>query len=105
MTDLPPPPRGVSRAGRELWLDVLAEYDLSPADVKLLREACWALHRADEARIAVSREGMTYLDRFGAPRQHPAAALELRHREAFVKCMRELRLDGNALPDPRPPRR
>ena len=79
-------------------------YELSPADLRVLREAAFAYERAEQAGD-VSREGMTYRDRFGAPRQHPAATLELRHREQFIKAVRELRLDGDALPDPRPPRR
>lgn len=102
---LPTPPRGRSKAARTLWPTIVAAYELSPADLRLLREAVNAYERAELARRVVSREGMTYRDRFGSPRQHPAAGLELRHREQFIKAMRELRLDGDALPDPRPPRR
>src|SRR5215216_2908060 len=105
MANKPPsPPAGLSAAARKLWRTVVTEYELTPADLRILREAAFAFDRAEQARETVTRGGLVYTDRFGAPRQHPAAGLELRHREQFIKAMRELRLDGDALPDPRMPR-
>ena len=95
----------LSRAAKALWRAILTDYDLSPADVRVLTEALRAWDRAGEAAAIVDREGMTFTDPRGVPRQHPAAGLELRHRDAYLRALRELRLDGEALPDPRPPRR
>jgi P27 family predicted phage terminase small subunit len=100
----PRAPAELTSEAKSLWRTVVSEYEVTPADLRVLREACLAFDRAEQARKTVDREGLTYMDRFGAPRQHPAAGLELRHREQFAKLMRELQLDGDAAPDPRMPR-
>jgi Phage terminase, small subunit len=68
---LPAAPKGLSKAARTLSQTIVSEYELSPADLRVLREAVNAYERAEQARRTVTREGMTYRDRFGAPRQHP----------------------------------
>ncbi len=104
MTALPKAPKGLSRAAQAIWRDLHGAYELTPADCRVLREALTAWDRASEAAAIVDREGLTFTDERGVPRQHPAAGLELRHRHAFITALRELRLDGGALPDPRPRR-
>lgn len=69
--------------------------------LRLLALACEASDRAEEARRIIAREGMTYPDRFGAPRRHPACAIEAESRAAFGRLVRQLALDEVA---PGPPR-
>ncbi len=64
-----------------------------------------AWDRAEEARDRLAKDGTYYTDRFGAPKVHPAVAVERDARLAFMRAVRELDLDGEPLPDPRPPRR
>jgi uncharacterized protein with PIN domain len=83
-------PRGLSKRAGRLWRAVLAEYDLSEAEFEVLRCACEALDRADEAGAIVSREGVVVLDRYGSPKVHPAADLEARSRALFARLVAQL---------------
>ena len=47
--------------------------------------------------------GMTYVDRFGAPRARPEIAVERDSRFAFARLLRELDLDLKAPADNRRP--
>jgi P27 family predicted phage terminase small subunit len=63
-------------------------------DRKLVILAAEALDRAATARRTVQREGITYADRFGAPRAHPAVAIERDARAAFSRLVAQLGLDA-----------
>ena len=101
----PRPPDHLSRATKAWWRSVVDEYDLEPHHLRLLALAGEAWDRAQEAREILAKEGVTYSDRFGAPRKHPAVSIEENARIAFARLVRELDLDGEPGPDPRPPRR
>jgi phage terminase small subunit len=104
MSAIPRAPASLSEAARAIWRGLNAEYELSPSDLRVLREGLAAWDRSAEAAAIIDQEGLTFIDPRGVPRQHPAAGLELRHRDAYLKALRDLRLDGSALPDPRPRR-
>jgi hypothetical protein len=56
------------------------------------------------AREVLDKDGLTYTDRFGAPRARPEVAIERDSRIAFARLVRELALDVEAPPEPsRPP--
>jgi hypothetical protein len=63
---------------------------LDPASLELLRCACEALQRADEAALVVSREGQVFRDRWGQVRPHPAAILERDHRAQAARNLATL---------------
>jgi hypothetical protein len=84
---------------------VLREFDLDEHHVRLLTLAAEAWDRTQGAREAVALHGAVYEDRFGQPRAHPEVAIERDSRIAFARLLRELDLDGEPGPDPRPPRR
>jgi hypothetical protein len=48
------------------------------------------------AREAIATHGITYQDRFGAPRVRPEVAIERDARLAFARLIRALRLDVEA---------
>jgi hypothetical protein len=73
-----------------LWRDVQAAWALNAPALELLRCAVESLSRADQAAEIVSREGMTFVDRWGQPRQHPAAVLELNHRGQAARYLQAL---------------
>jgi P27 family predicted phage terminase small subunit len=105
MTDVPRPPAHLKAATKRWFRSVVDEYELTEAHVKLLTLACEAWDRCTEAREVLKAEGLTYLDRFEAPRKHPAVSIEENARMAFARILRELDLEGEPQPDPRPPRR
>ena len=83
-----------SRAWAQSVLDDAAG-DVTDTELKLLVLAAEALDRAATARRLVEREGITYADRFGAPRVHPAVAIERDARNAFARLAGQLGLDSS----------
>lgn len=98
-------PEHLRAATREWWASVVRDFDLEEHHVRLLTLAAEAYDRCEEARETLAREGAYFSDRFGAPRAHPAVAVERDSRIAFARLMRELDLEGAPLPDPRLRRR
>lgn len=101
--DLPEPADHLTEESATWWRDVLSEYDLATHQVPVLQAACEAWDQSQDARRQVEAEGAVYTDRFGQPKQHPAAKVALDARTQFARLVRELALDGVA-PDARAPR-
>ena len=72
------------------WRAVLDEYDLSAAEVELLRNALSALDRADQAAAIVDAEGVVTVDRYGSPKMHPACDVEARNRIIYGRFVAQL---------------
>jgi P27 family predicted phage terminase small subunit len=90
---LVPAPKHLSARGRRLWRDLICTYSLDdPAGLELLRRACEASDRADQARDVLAKEGLTVATRFGEVRVHPAVAVERDSRNALRQLLRELRV-------------
>lgn len=88
------------------WFDsVVASYDLEPHYLRMLTLAAEAWDRSQQAREQLATAGITFTDQNGNPRVHPCVAIERDARLAFVRIIRELDLEGEPLPAPRPPRR
>ena len=93
-TKTPKPPSHLSTAAKAWWRGVVEGWDgLESHHLKLLTLAAQAWDRAEEARRIIAKEGLTYSDRFGAPRRHPAVAVESESRAAFARLIRQLSLD------------
>lgn len=98
-------PAHLSKPTRAWWRAVLAEYQLADHHVRLLTLAAEAWDRAQGSRELIAAEGMTSRDaKTGAPRKHPAVSIEENARIAFARLIRELDLDGDPIPETRPPR-
>jgi P27 family predicted phage terminase small subunit len=102
---LTPAPKHLSAATKRWWTAILEEFELNPADLRVLQLGAEAFDRAQQARLILKKEGITYEDRFGNPKKHPAVSVEENARLAYVRVVRELGLDGGPEPDPRLPRR
>jgi phage terminase small subunit len=89
----PSPPEHLSEATQRWWQAVVEDYDLEGHHLRLLQLAGEAWDRAQQAREALAEHGMTFEDRFGAPRARPEIAVERDSRLAFARLVRELDLD------------
>lgn len=101
----PKPPKHLRTATKQWFSAVIDEFDLEPHHIKLLTRAAEAWDRGEQAREAIERHGLTYSDRFGAPRARPEVAMERDSRTGFARLIRELALDVDEPPEaPRAPR-
>ena len=55
---------------------VVNEYEFESHHIRLLTKACESWDRSEEAREAIAKHGVTYLDRFNSPRARPEVAIE-----------------------------
>jgi hypothetical protein len=69
------------------------EYQLEPHHTRLLTLAAESWDRCQQAREVLDRDGLTYADRFGAPRARPEVAVERDNKVSFARLLRELDLD------------
>lgn len=98
------PPKHLKLKTRKWFAHVCESYVLEEHHLRLLTLAAEAWDRCEQAREVLGREGLTYMDRFDAPRARPELAVERDSRTAFARLVRELDLDTEATPDkPRPP--
>ena len=102
--DLPSAPAHLSARASALWRQIVGDYMLAGHQLELLRRACEASDRADQAREQIEAEGLTELDRFGQRKPHPCVAIERDARLAIARLLRELALDVEDPDDARPPR-
>jgi len=101
----PKPPAHLKAATKRWFAAVVEEFELADHHVRLLILAGEAWDRCTQARETLKTEGLTFKDRFGAPRAHPCVAMERDARLSFARLLREIDLEGEPGPDPRPPRR
>lgn len=86
-------PDHLSPPMRQWFAIVVAEHDLDPHHLHLLRLACEAFDRGQQAREQLIAEGTTFTDKNGNLRAHPAVAIERDSRIGFARLVRELDLD------------
>ena len=105
MTSYPQPPDHLSADAKEWWHEVVRDFALEPHHLRLLRAACEAWDRMQQARQALADHGgLTFTDERGVIRAHPAVAMERDARTAFARLVRELDLNTGAPAEaPRPP--
>ena len=88
-----PPSNGLSPEAQAWFSSVEARYQLDDHHRKLLTGACIMWSRAMEARAVLDREGLTYTDRFEAPRPRPEITIERDSLTCFRQLVHELGLD------------
>jgi phage terminase small subunit len=102
--ELPPAPRHLRLATRAWFAHVLKTFELDEHHVRLLTLAAEAWDRGLQAKEALKKSGLTFVDRFGSPRARPEVQIERDSRISFARLIRELDLDGAiAPPSSRPP--
>lgn len=87
------PPEHLSEGVRSWWLSVIKTYALEPHHIRLLQLAGEAWDRAQQARVIIDKEGITFRDDRKNYRTHPAVGIEKDARIGFARLIRELDLD------------
>lgn len=75
---------------------MLAEFELAAHELELLRLACEALDRCEEARLVLADAGLFVSGRYGQTVAHPAVAIERDSRLAAARLFKELGLEAPA---------
>ncbi len=99
-----PPPSHLRPATQAWWTQILADFELESHHLRLLELAATAWDRAEGAREVIDQLGISYEDRFGAPRARPEVAVERDSRIGFARLVRELGLDTAGTPSAAPAR-
>jgi phage terminase small subunit len=94
--DVPPAPAGLPASVRAWWRHVHLTYTFEPHELELARLACYCLQRGHQARAAIAREGLTFKDKHGVKRPHPAIAIERNATAQFAKLCRQMKVDESA---------
>src|SRR5258706_257726 len=93
----------VKPATRKWFRQVLADFELEDHHMRLLQLAGESWDRGQAARAVLDEKGLTFDDRFGAPRARPEVAIERDSRIAFARLIRELGIDVAQPAESRPP--
>ena len=103
---LSPPPPELKKAGRELWVNVVREYEVDDAGSQaVLAEACKAADMAEACRAQIAREGLTIPTRNGV-RDHPLIRALLMAQSFMTRSLIRLgAIDTPKNPMGRPPGR
>jgi P27 family predicted phage terminase small subunit len=87
-------PASLSKEAQALWKKYRAEFDLSDVHGQnLLLVALEAFDRMRGAQAEIAKQGVSYIDRTGAPKANPVAMVERDARNAMVAALRALNLD------------
>src|SRR5262245_41983172 len=99
------PPGHLRATTRKWWSNVCESYDLEPHHLMILTLAAETWDEVYAAREIVAKQGQTFIDRFGQPKDRPEVGIQQNGRLTFAKLIRELGLDIATPDDPRPPSR
>lgn len=82
----PKPPESLGAAGKALWRDVVAKYDLRADELRVLADTCHAADRVAAMRSELDVRSIVTTGSMGQDVVHPLVA-ELRAHEAQVATM------------------
>jgi len=95
-------PNHLSKEAKRIFKALSLEYSIDDcAGLKILRVALESFDRAQAAREAIDKDGMTVRDKFKQIKPHPLLPIERDSRSAFLAGLRALNLDLEPLRDAR----
>lgn len=92
----PRPPRGLGPAGRGLWRDVLAEFELSLVELRELGHLAMMADELARLEAELASGALLQTGARGAVFANPLIAEARRHRESLAKLLGLLLADGAA---------
>jgi P27 family predicted phage terminase small subunit len=101
----PGPPSHLKAAGRKLWIDVSSEFALEEHDEVILLSMCETLDRKNSAEAILRKhKSLTYKNRHGELRVHPAVQIVRDCNQMLARLRRELCLSEDDPDEARPPK-
>ena len=91
-------PKALGKDGKQLWDQVCTGYEFDEIGSVILQRACECFENMQDAARKLKRDGLTYHDRFGAPRLHPAWRIMHESRESLLKHLRSLNVEPGDIP-------
>jgi P27 family predicted phage terminase small subunit len=88
--DLPPAPAHLADPERQIWSDVVRDWQGTSAAYAVLVAGLEAHQRARECREIIAEEGLTIAGRDGQVKSHPLCTVERDSAAAFQKTFRAL---------------
>jgi phage terminase small subunit len=86
----PRAPEGLDKAGRALWRSVLADYELSPAELATLAQACKVVDLLVKIDAALAVADVVSEGAMGQPKSHPLLASAADQRRLLSELLRDL---------------
>ncbi len=100
----PRPPKHLQKSTAKWFKSVVDEWDLGDHHIRILTLAAEAWDQVQLCRQVIAADGMTFLYRFGQPKERPEVGILHNSRLAFARLVRELDLDFDGGSDTgRPP--
>lgn len=93
----------LERATKIWFQQIVKDFELESHHLRVLLTAAEMWDRAASARESIKEHGVMVKDRYGTLRANPACELERSSKVLFLKSLRELGLDVEAVETPRPP--
>ena len=88
----PRPPQSLDQAGRALWRAVTGAYELAPAEVELLRQACRVADNLARIDAALADSDVVVEGYSGQPRAHPLLQASADQRRVLDGLLRSMAL-------------
>ncbi|NEW33830.1 hypothetical protein GV791_14830 [Nocardia cyriacigeorgica] len=99
MASKPAPPKGLKPGGRKIWTDIVAQWDLRPDELRVLREAAREVDLIDALEDALAKDSLMIPGSMGQMVVHPMVTELRQHRSTLAALLRQLKLpdaDGGA---------
>ncbi|MGW0169193.1 hypothetical protein ACWDWT_29070 [Streptomyces sp. NPDC003343] len=87
-------PDGLGEAGLALWTEVVSEFELAPAELALLTQACRTVDELEDISAALANGPAVVHGSTGQPKASPLFAEARAHRVVLAKLLEQM-----ALPD------
>ncbi len=95
----PDPPPGLSPEAADWWRKIVSTWKFDDAGLLILENGLSAFDRMRQAQAVIAKEGVTILDRFEQPKQHPATQVERDAKATLLRSLKALNLDIEPLND------
>jgi phage terminase small subunit len=96
---IPKAPKNLSREARDLWRKILVYYELDDSALLVLHGGLECFDRMRQAQVAIAKQGLTIVDRFGQMKQNPNLLTERDSKAGLLRHLKALNLDLEPLHD------